>query len=372
MKQCTRCKKNKNKSEFGKHSLAKDGLRPDCKECKKELNKKVYQNVVKVKTTDAGIHTDEKRSKIDFCGDLTPILTKLGYSSSDIDELDGELYEKYGKDVISKCPYASMCDTFCLGRPFPKLENHTFHEIKQIIPNLVASDYRKQGGYRANVLMCDDCQLRPNCTSLCKSMTSFMDKENVQQYDGYPVDALDQPINRVFDLGYIGEVETSDSIESWKSKNLISEDTEFTTSPYPEVIMGQAIKGDRTIDQGRIYKAITPSGHNFTVSRQDIQWRVLDDDEREVIYCRIVKFMYVDAVCAELDIVKTTFVKRIESAIKKLRDAHADENQREMHKVMRKLVISEYSNGISINAIVKKLGINKFTVERYLDSLFNK
>jgi hypothetical protein len=39
MKQCTKCKKWKSKSEFHKHKQARDGLKPRCKECRNEARR---------------------------------------------------------------------------------------------------------------------------------------------------------------------------------------------------------------------------------------------------------------------------------------------------------------------------------------------
>ena len=43
MKQCTKCKKRKDKSEFGKNRSCKDGLSSRCKECNAEYSRKRYE-----------------------------------------------------------------------------------------------------------------------------------------------------------------------------------------------------------------------------------------------------------------------------------------------------------------------------------------
>lgn len=43
MKVCSKCKKNKELTEFYKHHLRKDGLQSSCKECNNDRSKKHYQ-----------------------------------------------------------------------------------------------------------------------------------------------------------------------------------------------------------------------------------------------------------------------------------------------------------------------------------------
>jgi len=48
MKQCTRCKRWKDESEFSRQSRSKDGLRYWCKKCESEYERKRYRKVRKV------------------------------------------------------------------------------------------------------------------------------------------------------------------------------------------------------------------------------------------------------------------------------------------------------------------------------------
>ena len=43
MKQCTKCRKRKDKSEFNKHHKSKDGLRYLCKKCEREYKRRYYR-----------------------------------------------------------------------------------------------------------------------------------------------------------------------------------------------------------------------------------------------------------------------------------------------------------------------------------------
>ncbi|MHC4104602.1 MAG: hypothetical protein ACYSR9_06650 [Planctomycetota bacterium] len=43
MKQCSKCKKRKNESEFSKSASHKDGLRCWCKKCEREYTRKYYK-----------------------------------------------------------------------------------------------------------------------------------------------------------------------------------------------------------------------------------------------------------------------------------------------------------------------------------------
>ena len=65
-KQCCHCKKVKNIEEFGKLQSNPDGLRRDCKECRRKYYQKNRKRIIEKTTQYAQSHKDQitKKNKI--------------------------------------------------------------------------------------------------------------------------------------------------------------------------------------------------------------------------------------------------------------------------------------------------------------------
>ena len=67
MKNCTKCKKEKNKNELNKHKYTKDKLRPDCKVCQALYFNKYYtKNTEKISTNSEKFYLAHKKELIAY------------------------------------------------------------------------------------------------------------------------------------------------------------------------------------------------------------------------------------------------------------------------------------------------------------------
>ena len=374
MKTCSKCKKTKNISEFGVDSQKNDGHEYRCNICCLEITRVKNQVRQQKKELIRSIEGDNKRSKLNLCGPLRPVLTQLGYTNHQVDLIAQNAYDSTGVDLVDeKCPYYDVCGVECIGRPFPKLQESTYHQIRKVLPNMVTTEYRGTMNYVAKQLQCDSCAIKDTCSRLCTAMNGYMLKNDCEKSkDG--VDIFDSNSTHAFTLGYVGELEFHEGgSEKTSAEEYLKEENKMVigTSPYCDgILLGDSIKGVRTDSGGSIYQAInTTESRDMLVSRQDIQWHILEPEECDVIYYYNIKHLMATVVYEKLNISNPTFTKRRSSGLKKLREAHEDPKLLKRHEMLRKSITLGFEKGISIHKMGKSLGISQFVVERYLDFL---
>lgn len=77
MKRCSKCKVDKHYSEFGKDSRRKDGLYPQCRECKSNYHKESYHKVAaKRLEVKYGINSEQRDAMFEAQGSCCKICGK--------------------------------------------------------------------------------------------------------------------------------------------------------------------------------------------------------------------------------------------------------------------------------------------------------
>ena len=88
MKTCCKCKKNKPVSEFGKYAKAKDGLFPQCKDCKREYDKRYYKEKAGRKDSIQKSNEARRQARISIIGEYLSNNHCVDCGESDIRVLD--------------------------------------------------------------------------------------------------------------------------------------------------------------------------------------------------------------------------------------------------------------------------------------------
>lgn len=371
MKTCSKCKISKSLSEFGGRTSSLDNLHYICKICKTNENAETIRKVQEKKDGIKAITNSQQRSQLNLCGSLRPVLNKLGYTSTQVNLIAQEAYDKTGVDLVDeKCPYYDVCGVECVGRPFPKLQESTYHQIRKILPNMVTTEYRGSKNYVAKQLQCDSCAIKSSCSKLCPAMTGYMLKNDCEQSrDGD--DIFDSNTTHAFTLGYVGEHEFQGASDKFRVDEYLeaSKKNIVTTSPYCDgVKLGDSQKGMRSDVGGSIYNAIdTTEERNMLVSREDIQWHVLEPIEADILYLRNIKQLYKESILEELELTNVNYNNLRKITLKKIREAHEDSKSLKRHEMLNLSVRLGHQKGLSVQKMAKSLKVSKFVVERYLD-----
>ena len=364
MKTCSKCKVSKDLSEFGVDTQKIDGHEYRCRVCclnitrDKNINRQEKRDAIKAVTNS------QQRSQLNLCGSLRPVLNKLGYTSTQVNLIAQEAYDKTGVDLVDeRCPYYDVCGVECVGRPFPKLQESTYHQIRKVLPNMVTTEYRGSKNYVAKQLQCDSCAIKSTCSKLCPAMTGYMLKNDCEQSrDGD--DIFDSNTTHAFTLGYVGEHEFQGASDKFRVDEYLesSKKNIVTTSPYCDGVKLGDSQG------GSIYNAIdTTEERNMLVSRQDIQWHVLEPIEADILYLRNIKQLYKESILEELELTNVNYNNLRKITLKKIREAHEDPKSLKRHEMLNLSVRLGHQKGLSVQKMAKSLKISKFVVERYLD-----
>lgn len=88
MKICCRCKSSKSVDEFGKYAKSKDGLFPQCKECKREYDKEYYKSKAGRKESIKESNEARRQNRITFIGEYLSSNFCVDCGETDIRVLD--------------------------------------------------------------------------------------------------------------------------------------------------------------------------------------------------------------------------------------------------------------------------------------------
>lgn len=106
MKICSKCKEEKSFSEFHKHKHSKDGYRSQCKECRKESDKRYYiennlSDKIKNKRKSDKRYIEYNKKYRDSNKEFVKELKK-NWSKSDSGKKSKKSYYQKNKDLILK------------------------------------------------------------------------------------------------------------------------------------------------------------------------------------------------------------------------------------------------------------------------------
>jgi hypothetical protein len=204
MKVCSKCKKEKEDSEFHKHTISKDGLRNVCKECRK-IESKEYtinnQNKIKKYREDNKDKINERRKeyRIENKDILSIKFKKYYYENIEYFRIKSALYAEENKDLICKKSvdyyYKNRDKVLDKKREYNKLDNN---KIK-------SREYRnlnrdKRNNYEIERLLKDgDYRLKRRISDLFKKFLKGTKNKSTFKYLNYTLEEVKIHLENQFD-----------------------------------------------------------------------------------------------------------------------------------------------------------------------------